>query len=273
MEQFVEVPGCKLYAKSEGSGPPVVLIHAAIVDQRAWDSFVPGLVAAGYQAIRYDLRGFGRSETLEAEYSEGDDLRAVMDAFGVRRVALIGNSRGGSLSLDAAIEMPDRVVAVVTLGSEPRGFEGTTTPLEEELFAEDERLEKAEAPDVDAIVDLVLRVWVDGPGQAPERVPAAIRDYVAQAARPLVEPGHVSGKAWRLNPPANDRLGDITCPVLAVAGGLDITMMAEAANRLAEGAAARAVIWPDVAHMVALEQPDRLLALVTEFLAPISRWS
>ncbi len=43
MDRFVDVPGCRLFARSEGEGPPVVLLHAAIADLRAWDAMVPGL--------------------------------------------------------------------------------------------------------------------------------------------------------------------------------------------------------------------------------------
>ena len=56
MERFVEVPGGRLFAKSDGVGPPIVLLHAAIADHRAWDPMVPGLIAAGFAAVRYDYR-------------------------------------------------------------------------------------------------------------------------------------------------------------------------------------------------------------------------
>ena len=91
--------------------------------------------------------------------------------------------------------------------------------------------------------------------------------------RPLYEPGLVKGRPIRLLPPANDRLGELGCPVLAVAGALDISDVAEAARRLEAAAPnARAVVWPDVAHMIGMEAPDRLNALIVEFLAPLRPW-
>jgi pimeloyl-ACP methyl ester carboxylesterase len=60
---------------------------------------------------------------------------------------------------------------------------------------------------------------------------------------------------------------------LAVAGALDISDVAEAARRLEAAAPnARAVVWPDVAHMIGMEAPDRLNALIVEFLAPLRPW-
>ena len=81
MERFVDVPGGRLFVVSEGDGPPLVLIHAGIADLRAWDALVPPLVAAGYQAIRYDMRGAGRTTTGDVEFSNRADVMAALDAL------------------------------------------------------------------------------------------------------------------------------------------------------------------------------------------------
>lgn len=273
MERFVEVPGGRLFAVSEGAGPPVVLIHAAIVDHRAWDAMVPGLVAAGYRVVRYDYRGFGASTTEDVDFSNRADLTAVLDAFEIERAALVGNSRGGSIAIDTAIESPGRVVAVVGVGAGFGGFEGAPTPQEEALFQEGERIESAAQPDVEAIVDLDVRVWVDGPGQSSGRVDPAIREAVRSMDRPLYEPGRIKGRPTRLDPPTNDRLGELSCPVLAVAGALDVSDVVQAAQRLEAAAPnARAVVWPDVAHMIGMEAPGRLNDLIVRFLEPLRPW-
>jgi pimeloyl-ACP methyl ester carboxylesterase len=114
---------------------------------------------------------------------------------------------------------------------------------------------------------------VDGPGQRPDRVGSGIREAVREMDRPLYEPGRVKGRPIVLTPPANDRLAELNCPVLAVAGALDVSDVAETALRLQAAApAARAVIWPDVAHMIGMEAPDRLNALIIEFLEPLRPW-
>ena len=273
MERFVEVPGGRLVAKSDGAGPPVVLMHAAIVDQRAWDAMVPGLVAARFRVVRYDYRAFGASTTDDVEFSNRADLLAVLDAFGITRAALVGNSRGGQIAIDTAIEFPERVVATVGVGAGLGGFEGKPTAEELAIFAEGERLESAAEPVIEAIVDLDVRVWVDGPGQPSDRVAAAIREAVRTMDRPLYAPGRVKGRPIVLDPPANDRLGELRCPVLAVAGTLDVSDVIQAAQRLESAAPnARAVVWPDVAHMIGMEAPDRLNALIVDFLAPLRPW-
>ncbi len=274
MERFVEVPGGRLFAVSDGAGPPIVLIHAAIVDHRAWDAMVPGLVGAGFRVVRYDYRGFGASTTDDVEFSNRADLLAVLDAFGVTRAVLVGNSRGGQIAFDSAIEYPDRVAAVIGVGAGLGGFEGEPTPAEQKLFDEGERLESAAEPDIEAIVDLDVRVWVDGPGGSSNRVDSTIREAVRAMDRPLYAPGLVRGRPIRLDPPANARLGDLRCPVLAVAGALDVSDVGQTARRLETAAPhARAVIWPDVAHMIGMEAPDRLNALIVDFLASLDPWN
>jgi pimeloyl-ACP methyl ester carboxylesterase len=129
---------------------------------------VPGLVAAGYRAVRYDARGFGRSTTEDVAFSNRADAIAVLDALGIGRAALVGNSRGGQIAIDTTIEFPDRVVALVPVGSGPGGFEAEVAD-EAPYIEEAERLESETPLYADAIADIDVRLWVDGPGQPPNR--------------------------------------------------------------------------------------------------------
>jgi 3-oxoadipate enol-lactonase len=271
--RFVEVPGGRIWAVDEGSGPPIVLVHAAIVDLEAWDPVVPPLLRAGYRVIRYDMRGFGRTETEDVAFSPRADLIAVLDAFDVERAAAVGNSRGGQIVLESAIEYPERFVAVMTIGSAPGGFDGGATAQEEALFEAAERLEDAVPHDPDALAEKMVALWADGPGQPPTRLPAAVREFVRERARKEFLPGHVAGRIRPLEPPAAGRLGELRCPVLAFCGGLDISHEVKAAHFVAANAPnGRAVIWPDVAHLPALEAPDRFADLILEFLKPLASW-
>ena len=103
---WIDIPGGRLAAQDEGSGPPVLLVHSAIVNRRSWDPVVPLLVEAGYRVIRYDMRGFGDSSAEEIEYQPHADVLAVLDHFGVERAAIGGNSMGGAFALDAVLEAP-----------------------------------------------------------------------------------------------------------------------------------------------------------------------
>lgn len=270
--RFVDVPGGRINVSDEGSGPPIVLLHAGIADLRSWNTMVPPLVAAGYRTVRYDQRGMGGSTTEPVQFSRIADLLAVLDATGIGKAALVGNSLGGMVAFDSAILAPDRVVAVIGVGAGLGGFHVEPTDEIRALDEEEARLEAAEPRDPVALAAFDVRVWVDGPGQPPTRVPAAIRDLVFEMD--LLDPERHQGEARPIVPPANDRLAELRCPVLAVAGELDIPGIVEAARHLeAHAPNARAIIWPDVAHMIGMEQPERLAAAIVEFLAPLERWS
>jgi 3-oxoadipate enol-lactonase len=270
----IEVPDGRLFVIDEGGGPPIVLLHAGVVDLRAWDDVVPPLVAAGYRAVRFDARGHGRSTTEDVEFSPRSDVLAVLDALGIERAALVGNSHGGMVAIDTAIESPARVVAVVAVAAGVGGFDGEPTPAELEVYAAYERVDGAEPFDQAALTGFEVMVWGHGPGQAPERLSPPVRERLRAMAMPLNDPGLVKGREIKLDPPANDRLASLRCPVLAVAGALDFSEVTQAGRRLAaEAPDATVVVWDDVAHMIGMEQPDRLAAAIRGFLAPLDRWT
>jgi 3-oxoadipate enol-lactonase len=274
MKRIVRVPGGRISAESEGKGPPLVLLHAGIVDMRSWDPIVPGLVRAGFQTVRYDCRGFGESTTKDVPFSHRADLVAVLDAFRIHRAALVGNSLGGEIAFDAAIEFPDRVAAVVGVGASLGGSLAMPTKPEKALFQEWARLTYESGAERQKLVDLAVQIWVDGPGQRPDRVPAAIRKQVAGMFRPLLQTNRVTGQSLPLHPPAIDRLNEILCPVLAVTGSLDVSTVEVTAHYVAEKVLnAGAVVIPNVAHMIGMEAPDQLNALIVDFLAPLRPWS
>lgn len=266
-ERFVDVPGGRLFVTTSGHGPAVMLLHAGIVDSRAWDPLVPHLVSAGKSVIRYDRRGFGRSETQDVAFSNRADAIAILDALGIADACLVGNSQGGQIAFDTALEYPERVSAVALVGANVGGHEPEPTDAEAALFAEMERLE--EAGDVDATIDFHVRLWVDGQGQPEDRVPSALREAVRAMGRAANAPGRVTGRPIPLQPPAAQRLADATLPILAVVGALDVSdLWATAEHLIATCPQVRAVRLPNVAHLVGMEAPSVLAYLIVDLLRP-----
>ncbi|WP_423142689.1 alpha/beta fold hydrolase [Parablastomonas sp. CN1-191] len=91
--------GTRLYAKVWGQGRPVVLIHGWPLSGDSWDPITNALADAGYKAIAYDRRGFGRSDQPSDGYDYdtfADDLSAVLEyCAGGQDAALVGFSMGG----------------------------------------------------------------------------------------------------------------------------------------------------------------------------------
>ena len=266
-ERTIPVPGGELYAVADGDGPPIVLLHAGVVDSRVWEPFVPLLTSAGYRAIRYDARGFGRSMTEDVEFRRVDDLLAVLDAFGAERAALVGNSQGGQIALDLAVTHPDRVAALVQLASGIGGLEVPMSPRDE---AVEERYEEVDqAGDVEALTDFELALWGAGVEQPVERLSPELRAFL----RPMfadANEGRPRGRQVPIDPLAAERLDQLTMPVLFVHGGLDFSYVELFGRHLEANAPnARLVVLPGVAHLVAVEAPEETARLVLNLIRPL----
>lgn len=88
----------KLYVKDWGSGQPVILIHGWPLSSDSWDDQAMALAEAGYRAIAYDRRGFGRSSQPWKGYDYdtlADDLASVIEQTGAHDAVLVGFSMGG----------------------------------------------------------------------------------------------------------------------------------------------------------------------------------
>ena len=262
---FIEVDGGRLYYEADGSGHPLVLVHAGVANLRQWDEQVPRF-AERYRVIRYDTRGWGRSETEQVEFSNHDDLAAVLDALGERSAYVLGLSRGGSIVLNFVLAYPDRADALIFCAGGIEGFEAPDTPEEEAIWEEAQRHE--ETHDWEWVADFETRFWVDGPGQSTDRVDPAIRERVHDWILTTYQEEKNEGKPQRLSPPANSRLGDLDLPTLVMVGDLDERTTQLACRHLADAVpGARFEEFRGAAHMLNLEQPEKFTRLVLDFLA------
>jgi 3-oxoadipate enol-lactonase len=118
---FVDVAGGQVYAEECGTGSAVVLLHDGLLHSVLWDSMWPGLCSK-YHVVRYDRRGYGKSEAAKAPFSPEDDLLHVMQHANMSRVTLVGCSSGTALATDFGIAHPERVQALVLIGPVVHGM-------------------------------------------------------------------------------------------------------------------------------------------------------
>jgi pimeloyl-ACP methyl ester carboxylesterase len=258
-----EVNGARIYYEVTGEGEPLVLVHAGIADSRMWDDQFDDF-ADGYRVVRYDMRGFGRTEMVEGPFSHHEDLRGLLDFLALDRVHIVGCSMGGGTVLDFALEYPERVGNVVLVGSVIGGFDPDFGPPKEwdELVAADE------AGDLALISELEVRMWVDGPGRSPEDVEASVRDLVREMNLiALQNEATELGDEWEPEPPAADRLPDIQAPTLLMIGDEDQPRIFAAADLLEkELPNVRKVIMHGTAHVPNMERPGEFNRVVFDFL-------
>jgi pimeloyl-ACP methyl ester carboxylesterase len=261
-EGFIDIRGARTYFEVAGSGPAVVFIHGFSLDTRMWDAQFAAF-AERYRAVRYDVRGFGRSQVPDGEpYSAERDLKALLGHLGIERPALIGHSMGGGIAIDYAITYPDEVRAVVLVDGVMGGYHWDEE-LDESLGAV---YEVGRAEGVEEARARWLAQPIFGPGLANERTRHDILRIINE----------FSGWHWtnseedrnvRPDPPAMERLHQITVPVLAVVGELDIPDFHRIAAIL-EGnlANARSAVLAGAGHMSNMEAPEEFNRIALEFL-------
>jgi 3-oxoadipate enol-lactonase len=268
---YLDIDGGRLFYEVGGKGRPLVLVHAGVADLRMWDEQVPAF-GEQYRVIRYDERFAGRSRTGEVPFSRRQDLLDLLDHLGAEHIYLLGCSRGGQLAIDFTLEFPERVEALIAVAPGISGYVAAPTENEMPIWEEGERLEKAE--DWERLVDLEVRVWVDGIGQPPGRVDRAIRERVRKMNLPnyVDHPENLAGLSKQLDPPAAERLDEIRVPTLAIVGDLDASGVLSAVDKIAnEVPGAHQAVIPGTAHMLNMERPREFNRLVLDFLKGIRR--
>ncbi|MEU9150593.1 alpha/beta hydrolase [Streptomyces sp. NPDC048417] len=244
-----------------GEGSPVVLVHAGVADHRMWDAVVPDL-AKRHTVIRYDLRGFGESAPPTGPFSETDDLRRLLDHLGHERVRLVGASWGGRVAVDFTLTHPGRVHSLALFAPPWPGYHWSA-----DMVAYDEAETAALASgDLDAAVRTNLDMWLRGPARDWEDVPAGLADRLRGPMRTsLVNQGVVAEHSQGA---ASGDITVISVPTLVGIGKLDVADFQDIGRRYAsEIPDATLVEFATAAHLIALDAPAELTALLGPFLA------
>ncbi len=117
----------KLPHGEHGDGDAVLLLHAGIADRRMWDEHLEPLAAAGYRGVAVDLPGFGEAALEQGPVAHWEDVVETMDALGIERAALVGNSFGGAVALRVAALHPERITALLLFSASSRSWSRSPT--------------------------------------------------------------------------------------------------------------------------------------------------
>jgi 3-oxoadipate enol-lactonase len=219
----------------------VVLLHSALGDSRLWHRQVAAL-AGRYEVVAPDLPGWGRSPLPTEPFSFVEVVDALLPA------ALVGNSFGGAIALRTALAHPDRVSKLVLIDS--------GLPAEEMTSYFEAEGAAVEAGDLDAATEVNMQFWVK-PEHHDEVRPQQRHALELQTAHE--EPDVL----WPEMPP----LSSLTVPTLVVVGEDDKADFRAIAQHLAEEIPdADLAVVAGAGHLVGLDQPEELNALLLEFL-------
>src|ERR671932_1977557 len=117
-ERHIEVEGHEVRYLTAGEGPPLVLLHGVGTSSGEWSWVLPDL-ARNHRVYTIDLPGYDGSYE-PPDYSPAYTAQFVssfLDAVGVERAVVVGNSFGGLVALRLALSEPERVSALVLVDS------------------------------------------------------------------------------------------------------------------------------------------------------------
>ena len=257
------VNGAQIACDEAGSGHPLLLVHAGIVDRHMWDPVWEAL-SMRYRVIRPDLRGYGESAASRVPYTNWQDLAELLHSLESAPAHVVGVSNGAAASLDLALAEPDLVDRLVLVAPGLAGWDWSAR-LKADWVAEEAAWQRR---DLDEVAWMNVRIWLDGPVRSGEADPA-LREKVFGMYRDALElqAGEGVVDASPLEPRSAGRLGEVRAPTLVVVGGFDQPDMMRIGERLqASIDGARLAVMQGVAHLPPMEAPNQFAGLVASFL-------
>ena len=241
--------------------PVLFLSHSLGQDHGMWDMQAEWL-APYFWVVRYDTRGHGASGVVKGDYSVSDlgqDAVRLADALGIDRFAFCGLSLGGMIAQWLALNVPDRVTAVVLANTSAR-------PEAERMEA---RRKTVLAEGMAAVADTVMHRFFS------PRLLASDSAIVAESRRTLLatDPAGYAGCCAAVRDMNSiENLGRIHCPTLVIDGELDVSLpWKEHGDALASRIPGAQVVHLPAAHLSNLERPRSFTAAVLQFLLPADR--
>lgn len=244
MPQLDDAAGVRTVYDDEGEGSPVVVLHGGLENAGSWSAFAAAL-AGEHRVLRPDRRGHGRTPDVEGSYTYekmAEETVAFVDQVVGGPADLVGYSDGGVIALLAMRMRPDLVRSSVVIGTD---------------FHHDGLLP--------AMVERLRHPDPDNPHLQPMRDEYAALSPDRAAHWPVF---HAKVSEMGVTGPtmtAQD-VSTIACPVLVVVGDDDVVdhhHTIELFEALPNGQLA---IVPAASHLLPIEQPEQLLALVRRFI-------
>jgi 4,5:9,10-diseco-3-hydroxy-5,9,17-trioxoandrosta-1(10),2-diene-4-oate hydrolase len=276
-DRYVDVDGSRVRYWVEGEGPAVLLVHGLACSAEFWQYNVAPLAAeAEYRVHALDLPGFGLSDkqlqNFSLEYA-ASFLRRFMDALGIERAILAGNSMGGVLCAQLAMESPQRLDGLILVGSAGFGKElnpflrlWSLTLVGDLLFRGYQMAFPALKVWVFCDASSIQEDWLEG-AAAMLRMPG-VRENTLRVARTGL---NLRGQREELFRGLHSGLGSVSVPTLIVWGDHDAAVPvshAYAAQELIPHAELR--IMEGCGHTPQVERPEEFNELVLEFLDSVS---
>ncbi|HYM51459.1 MAG TPA: alpha/beta hydrolase [Candidatus Limnocylindrales bacterium] len=264
--------GLRFHVRDEGTGTPVILLHGFPDTSDLWRHQVPALVQCGFRAIAPDLRGRGRSDKPEGVSAYRlstivQDVTGMLDALGIDRAHVVGHDWGAAVAWLCAMLAPERVdrLVAISVGAPGTGAKPTYEDLQKGWYRLVFLFEGISEELIQRDDWYLFRLFLQG-----------ARDTDAYV-RTLSEPGALTPALnwYRANLPVRNLLGRSEGPRLPKARARTLGIWSTGDLYLTEDAMLRSAErvegdWRyerlEGSHWIPIDQPDRLNALLLDFL-------
>ena len=241
----------------------VVFIHGSGPGASGWSNFkgnYPFLVEHGYRVVVPDTLGYGYStKPTEGTYSLSDvgaQYKAVLEALGVKRATLVGNSQGGAIAIAMALDYPDLVDRLVLMA--PGGLEPREAYMEMEGIRAMLRVLYKQGVSRESLRE-VFRLQLHDASK--------ITDEVIEERYQIARTQHKDNIARIAVANQEARLSEIDCPVLCFWGANDKFCPSTGAAKIAARCrASRTMLIASCGHWVMVEYPKLFNGLTLQFL-------
>lgn len=259
-KSYIPVRGGRLYCETAGSGNALVFIHGFSLDLRMWDDQFE-YFGKSFRAVRYDVRGFGKSSIPESRYSHADDLAAVLRHLDIGRAALVGLSMGGAIALNFAVANPAMTGPMVLADSSI----GAIQPSREAVSFGKRHASPVERTDY---VNGIKSLWLDDDIFKPAFEDEVIKGRIFRMVRDY------SGYHWLYENPVGrcderyiDGIRNISSPVLILLGSRDVPKHRTIAEFLQTNIRGSCLVrLQGAGHMSNMELPGEFNRVVMDFL-------
>src|SRR5437868_2598996 len=250
--------GSKIYYGQRGSGPAIVLLHDGLLDAVSWDEVWQPL-AAKYHVVRYDRRGYGRSDPAMSSFSPTEDLAKLLTHLQVEHAVIVGSSSGAALAIDFAVAHPEMIDGLFLIAPVLHGME-YSAEFRERANRNNEPMERND-------IRAMARNWSQDKfliAGTNEKARRKIYEQLVANAEKLKK--YDAGLEEKLSPPASERLAEIKAPTWILIGQgdtADVQVHSRAINAGILGS--EQIVVKQAGHLIQLEKPEEVVKRLQDF--------
>lgn len=256
----IHVNGIHIAYEIRGEGPALLLIHGLGSCKEDWEPQIAAF-SRRCQVISFDLRGHGQSDKPSGPYSIAQfaaDAAGLLRALEIDAAHVVGISLGGAVAFQLALDHPELVQTLTIVNSGP---DATVRRLKEK-FAVWMRNSIVRRQGMAKLASLIA------PQLFPKAENRAERERFIERTSRNDPQAYLHAFAALIGWSVAERIGSISCPVLAIAADKDYTPLSMKEAYVARIPGARLEVVSDARHALPMEKPAEFNAVLERFLAP-----